>query len=381
MKSALIASMVLMLHVAAYSGVFIGVTPPTVTHGTLDTLTLTVQIVGAENLVSSSITLEFNADVIKPVGFDKGEFFEGNPGGYEVHYASSPILPAVTASVTITQAILGSSSASGAGTLFSIRFAPLKGDETMVSVSSAELRNAANELIEYESSPSLVIINIAEVRARAMLEGAFNGVQMRTQITGILPLTQPFGGLPWYYDGPEILSPDFFAAHTDIVDWVLVDVRTDLSAASIVGRRAGLIKNTGAIVDTDGVSPLHVTAPNHMDYYIVVRHRNHLSVMSSDKVWLGFDEEVYDFSGSPSQAYGLNAMKLLAPGVYGLYAGEANGDGQISGTDFNLFMDGFFGIATGYVWPDFNLDGQVTGLDFNIFYDNYFNIRASRVPE
>ena len=100
--------------------------------------------------------------------------------------------------------------------------------------------------------------------------------------------------------------------------------------------------------------------------------------MSQDAVSLP-NSTVYDFTAS-GMAYGSNAMAILSGGKMGTYAGDANGDGQITCSDFNIFNPKFASAATGYEVSDWNLDGQVTGSDFNLFNPNFTNARSSQVP-
>ena len=65
---------------------------------------------------------------------------------------------------------------------------------------------------------------------------------------------------------------------SDIVDWVLVELR--VGTATSAGMRAAFLKNDGTIVDLDGTSPVEFDGISSGNYYIVVKHRNHLAVMS-----------------------------------------------------------------------------------------------------
>ena len=67
----------------------------------------------------------------------------------------------------------------------------------------------------------------------------------------------------------------------DIVDWVLVELRTGTAAGTKVATRAAFLKSDGTIVDTDGTSPVQFTGLSAGNYYIVIRHRNHLAIMSA----------------------------------------------------------------------------------------------------
>lgn len=103
-----------------------------------------------------------------------------------------------------------------------------------------------------------------------MLEGAFDTDAMTTRLGSSIPLTDP-------YTGSESVSvmPD------DAVDWVMVELRALSDNTIVVGSKPALLLNTGAVVSTDGSSPVTVSvSPDGGTYYLVVKHRNHLAVMS-----------------------------------------------------------------------------------------------------
>jgi hypothetical protein len=159
------------------------------------------------------------------------------------------------------------------------------------------------------------------------------------------------------------------------VDWVLVELRTGTSAASKVGTRAAFIKGNGSIVDVDGVSPVAFTNLAAGSYYLVVRHRNHLAVMSGSAVALSASSTLYDFTTSQGQAYGTEPMKLVGT-KYAMYAGDGNKSGIVTAADANAV---FGAINTpGYNANDINLSGIVTAADANIVFGNLN--KATQVP-
>jgi photosystem II stability/assembly factor-like uncharacterized protein len=168
--------------------------------------------------------------------------------------------------------------------------------------------------------------------------------------------------------------------NSDIVDWVLVELRTGTAAGTKVATRAGFLKSDGTIVDTNGTSPLIFTGLVDGNYNVVVRHYNHLAIMTALPIPLSGNSVLYDFSSSQSQAYGTNSMIALTGGGFGLYAGDSNRDGQITALDFNTWNVNTKAGQTGYVADDMNLDGQVTALDFNFWNVNTKLGAISNVP-
>jgi hypothetical protein len=209
------------------------------------------------------------------------------------------------------------------------------------------------------------------VSTKAFLQGPYDGDSMNTTLNANLPTSHPYGVLPWNYEGPESVE----SVPSGVVDWVLVELRTDTTAASNVGTRAAFIKGDGSIVDLDGVSPVAFTNLSAGNYYIVIRHRNHLAVMSASAVALSETGSLYDFTTSQSQAYGTNPMKLVGT-KYTMYAGDGNQSGIVTAADANA---AYAEINTlGYNVNDINLSGIVTAADANIIFANINKI--TRVP-
>jgi hypothetical protein len=115
----------------------------------------------------------------------------------------------------------------------------------------------------------------------------------------------------------------------------------------------------------DGNSPLRfAVAPGN--YYIVVRHRNHLSIMSAAAQLLTESTPLYDFTTAQSKAYGNMPQKQLDSGVYGMYAGDGDADGIIGSTDRNSAWRPQNGTAWhDSKYGDFNLDAGIDALDLN----------------
>ena len=161
---------------------------------------------------------------------------------------------------------------------------------------------------------------------KVFLQGPYSSESMSTTLNsgGYLQsgtASQPYKGVPWNYNGGESVSSDinFFKNHPSIVDWVLVQLRTSTAAVSTVATRAAFLKSDGTIVDMDGTSPVDFWGIPDGSYYIVIKHRNHLSVMSASTVSLpNSSGTVYDFTTSQSQAYGTNPMIDLGEGKYGM---------------------------------------------------------------
>jgi choice-of-anchor B domain-containing protein len=196
-----------------------------------------------------------------------------------------------------------------------------------------------------------------------------------------IPTANPYQYVPFVDSDLEHNVEDSVATlPAGTVDWVQVELRTGTDRASAVMTRAAMLLENGHIVDLNG-NTLTFPGVGHGHYYVVVRHRNHLAVMSSAAVDMSLGSGAWDFSSSSSQAFGANPMKGLGDGKWGLYAGEADINGLNSAGDYNSWLIDTKSVSTGYAESDFNMDAQVLAEDFNIWLANTKTVAASQVPE
>ena len=207
------------------------------------------------------------------------------------------------------------------------------------------------------------------------LEGPFNGTTaMNSTLNGtpqLIPLTQPFNVAPWNYAGAESVT----AIPAGVVDWVLVELRdaaTPATATTSFWKKACFLKSDGTIVDLDGLSLLNMGRPTIANnLYVIVRHGNHLGIMSATGMALTGNNYSYNFTTAITQAYGGAAgYKEIVPGIFGMVAGDADADGQISVLDFSLWATDFGNIGV-YSATDMDMDGQISVLDFSKWATNF----------
>ena len=105
------------------------------------------------------------------------------------------------------------------------------------------------------------------------------------------------------------------------------------------------------------------------NYYIVVRSRNHLDIVSAEPVVFP-NETQYDFTRLENIYGGQEQAREIAENMWALYAGDMNANGVITVSDFNYFRDELSFINE-YVGSDTNFDGNVTVTDFNTFKNNF----------
>jgi hypothetical protein len=226
--------------------------------------------------------------------------------------------------------------------------------------------------------PFIIDVCQVEIRTRILLEGAYNAENglMKTDLltANLIPAAQPYFRSPYNYFGTENVSSNL----TNIVDWVLLEARTSTDASTIVERKAGLLRNDGVIVDTEGSIGICFSNLNPNEaYYLVVRHRNHLDVMSSEAIVFA-NVQGYDFSTAATQAYGQNQTKTFADGNVALLAGDFTGNAIFNVDDFNNYSQ-YLGAINEYYECDANLDGVISIQDFNLYRPNLTVIGINEV--
>jgi hypothetical protein len=175
-----------------------------------------------------------------------------------------------------------------------------------------------------------------------------------------------------------------------IVDWVFVELRDKNDYTSVVATRSGLIQRDGDVVDLDGLNKLDFPDVPTDSYFVVIRHRNHLGVMTKFPLtpaamdllvdFSDAETEIFDFANTSSEFnYSGYAMKGTSVGVYNLrvmWGGDFDSNGKIiylgedddltiihkevAGFDAvqNPLLELSFDNAVGYLQGDFDMNGK-----------------------
>ncbi len=248
--------------------------------------------------------------------------------------------------------------------------------------------NAAGELFIAGYS-SGTIYRVADNSAmitlnlKVYLEGPYSGSQMTTDLnsSGQIPLSQPYNTAPWNYTGTESVAA---IPNANVVDWVLLELRDATSASSAtvstrIARQAAFLLNDGTIASINGSPGVQFNNFVNHQLFVIVWHRNHLGVMSANPLAGSNNEYSYDFTGSAGQYYGTNSgNKEIAPGVWGMVAGDSDANGIVEETDKNADWNAQAG-ESGYSNSDFNMNDEVDNSDKDDWLiPNY--LRASQIP-
>jgi hypothetical protein len=222
---------------------------------------------------------------------------------------------------------------------------------------------------------------------------------MICEVKNLIPRKSPY--VAW----SPITSADTITSNTvltvtgqnAIVDWVFVELRDASDSTKIIDSRSALVQRDGDIVDVDGVSELQFTTALTASYFVSIRHRNHLGVMSKTALPLSNIATVVDFRSVSTPTYVLANLPIHQSQVNvvqgkAMWAGNALYDDQViyqgTANDVNVIYQQVIGatgnviglpfyILQGYYTGDINMDGEVifqgTTNDVEYIYQNVVN--------
>lgn len=204
------------------------------------------------------------------------------------------------------------------------------------------------------------------LQAKVFLEGVYNTATgtMSSGLGTSLPIAQPYNAAPWSYNGTESVG----STNTNMIDWVLIELRNATDPTTIVARKAGMLYADGTVRHTDGVQGVDFGTLAG-SYYVTIRHRNHLPVISAITVALP-NTTPYDFTTSAAQSQGGIEQLRDINGVQVLRAGDFDSDGALTYNDFNRAVSQGLAGSTNYVTGDANLDKSINLTDYGLYVNN-----------
>ncbi|GAB5552916.1 MAG: hypothetical protein Sapg2KO_25070 [Saprospiraceae bacterium] len=234
-----------------------------------------------------------------------------------------------------------------------------------------------------------------ELQAKVMLQGALFGTNdplMRDDLRaqGLLPLEEPYTALSQisprfqHVDGGGETTTQMILdanAGTDdaIVDWVFIELRDANDATIVLKTKAALLQRDGDIVEATTGGQLNIDVAE-TSFFVSIKHRNHLGVMSALPITAVNDVLSVDFTTLNDNAIfnqvGYDgAEQATVNGIRALWAGNANLDAKVkfdgAGTDRNAVLAGViafpgnsenafnYDLAIGYFLGDINMNGKV----------------------
>ncbi len=170
-----------------------------------------------------------------------------------------------------------------------------------------------------------------------------------------------------------------------IVDWIFVELRDKDDNTKVVATRAGLLQRDGDIVDLDGASPLSFPDVEASLYFIALKHRNHLSVMSKSSIASNVYSKLVDFTSPKFSTFdkglfdiydykGLAQKEWVKYGYESMWAGDFNSDGNLKSSgaldDLNILVNDVLALSEretyglsydkgiGYLPSDYNMNSK-----------------------
>lgn len=227
---------------------------------------------------------------------------------------------------------------------------------------------------------------------KAMLQGAVffsTGGLMRDNLRamGLIPLNSPYTGSlspKFAHYGTasiEQTTPAVLSANAGtgdaIVDWVLIEFRS--SPTTIVQTVSGLLQRDGDVVLGSG-APFRVALPEGA-YYVSIKHRNHLGIMTSAPVVVAGVAGTVDFiNATAADLYNTagfdGSERMTFNGINCMWAGNVNMDHRCTyegaQNDREVLLDQVlnhpgnvdrlnnYANAIGYYTGDINMNGKAS---------------------
>lgn len=225
---------------------------------------------------------------------------------------------------------------------------------------------------EYDTMTALLVKAKTWLQGAVSLSGAGGSPVMtdalRTQ--GLVPLTSPYHALGWDPEAVTVTTWPLGPDATPMVDWIFIELYSDLSAEPVAAKSA-FIDRLGRWIDVDANGWEGVVIPaTPGSYHVVVRHRNHLRVISATAIACSGNTPIYDFTPGPWQAVqGLGCIEISA-GVWAQVAGDIHVDGHVTSKDYVRWYNRARAAGAGYWMEDINFDGIADQADFELWRAN-----------
>lgn len=210
------------------------------------------------------------------------------------------------------------------------------------------------------------------VYAKIGLEGVYNPTtaMMSNALAAnnlIPPYPDFFMDAPFYYT-PEQWFTSAANIPADMVDWVLVELRSTESPYTLIDRSNAYVDTQGNLRGTDQqLGVLFPYSPSGA-YKLAIYHRGHMAIISTGTVNLPSDGGQIDFTESAETAMGEAQLKSINS-KYCMHAGDYDTNGVINSLDYNIWASNSAAVLE-YLSHDGDCNGVVNAIDYNLWYDN-----------
>ena len=256
---------------------------------------------------------------------------------------------------------------------------------TLTGVYTLTMANAATGCADVYTL-NLTVTPGVKLAAKVFLAGPYDAatgmMQDSLRAKGLLVASQPepysiapFNKPQLGEAGGETVSQSVLnvTGHDAIVDWVYLELRSSSNAGVVLSTKRALLQRDGDIVSNiDGTSPVFFANRTPGNYYVSIKHRNHLGVMSLNTLNLGScNAASIDFTTSDSvftMSSILNPARKTIGSVRAMWSGDANTNKNVKynglSNDKEVVMNAvgllnLNNIVNGYRIEDINLDSKV----------------------
>jgi hypothetical protein len=202
----------------------------------------------------------------------------------------------------------------------------------------------------------------------------------------LIPYQEPYSNPPFYKmqlggGGNETTNASVLAVTgaNAIVDWVHIELRSTVFPYPIIATKNALLQRDGDIVNcTNGTMPVYFPTIPPGNYFVCIKHRNHLGVMCASPINLQYTSKVIDFTTSANvftKALIVNTARRVIGPYRTLWGGDANTNKNVK---YNGIANDRISIleAVGFNSPNnivFGYRGEDVNMDGKIKYNNTDN--------
>jgi len=230
------------------------------------------------------------------------------------------------------------------------------------------LESVSIEIFELDTAPVVCGINIGVLLGGTIDTDTSQYCWMRDDLRelGSIPNIEPYSGLGYTVTqgAGMIADPGAFIEHNysphDAVDWVLLELRDPNDPTQVLYSKTGMLLRAGKVYFTIELIPGY--------YFISLRHRNHLGIMSGMPIYLAGLGVDCNMSKATFPMYGIDSRMELPYDLRGMWPGNATPDADIKyigiDNDRDAILVGIGGMVvtntvTGYDVLDVNMDGVI----------------------